>query len=281
MKKIDVKLTLRKLDIKPKKHLGQNFLIDNNIAQKMIIESQLTKDDIILEIGPGLGALTESLVERVKKVYAIEIESKFCEFLSNRFSKYNNIEIINADILKIDIPNCDKAVSNIPYSITGPLLEKVFFKPNPPQGILTVEKNIADRIFLKEDYKKFSRITISLNTFMEPIYRFNISRNCFYPIPKIDLTLIKIKPKENLNPFLLDNNNLNFFLKFVAGIMPYKNKNILNALKLFLKNDKEEISKILLKNNFENKKISSLNIEDFVRLSNLFINSKKIKKNSD
>jgi len=275
MNKSNVQLILKQLKIRPKKRLGQNFLIDRNIGDKIIRESELSGDDIVLEIGPGLGILTELLVRNVKKVYAIEIESKFCAYLFEKLAEFDNIEIINADILKVELPFCNKVVSNIPYSITGPLLEKVFFKHNPPQGILTVEKNIAERIFFKEDYKNFSRITISLNTFMEPIEKFNISRTCFYPTPKIDLALIKIKPKKDLNPFLLDNDNKNFFLKFIAGIMPYKNKNIANALKLYLKNDKQEILKILSKNNFENKKIFNLTLEDLIRLSKLFINSKK------
>jgi len=272
----NVQLILKQLKIRPKKNLGQNFLIDKNIAKKIIIESELSVNDVILEIGPGLGVLTEFLVEKVNKIYAVEIESKFCTYLSEKFSEWDNFKIINGDILKIKLPKCDKVVSNIPYSITGPLLEKVFFKQNPPQGIITVEKNIAQRIFFKENYKNFSRITITLNSFMEPVSKFNISRNCFYPTPNVDLTLIKIKPKDNINPFLLKNDNKNFFLKFVAGIMPYKNKNIANALKLYLGNDKEKILQILRKNNFKNNKIFSLKIEDFIELSKLFITSKKI-----
>ena len=272
----NVQLILKQLKIRPKKNLGQNFLIDKNIAKKIIIESELSVNDVILEIGPGLGVLTEFLVEKVNKIYAVEIESKFCTYLSEKFSEWDNFKIINGDILKIKLPKCDKVVSNIPYSITGPLLEKVFFKQNPPQGIITVEKNIAQRIFFKENYKNFSRITITLNSFMEPVSKFNISRNCFYPTPNVDLALIKIKPKDNINPFLLKNDNKNFFLKFVAGIMPYKNKNIANALKLYLGNDKEKILQILRKNNFKNNKIFSLKIEDFIELSKLFINSKKI-----
>jgi len=115
---------------------------------------------------------------------------------------------------------------------------------------------------------------------MEPVSKFNISPNCFYPTPNVDLALIKLKPKEDLNPFLLNSENRIFFLKFVAGIMPYKNKNLANALKLYLGSDKEKIIQILRKNNFDNNKIFNLKIEDFIELSKLFINSEK-KKISD
>jgi len=272
----DVQLTLNRLNLKPKKHLGQNFLIDENISRKIITTSEITSKDIILEIGPGLGALTESIVKKVKKIYAIEIDPKLSKYLSEKFSVYNNIEIINDDILKINLPKHDKIISNIPYTITGPILEKAFFKQNPPSGILTIEKSIGKRIFLSENYKEFSRISVSLNAFMKPIIKYNIPRNSFYPVPKIDLLLIKIIPNENLHPVLLDEYSITFFLKFVAGIMPYKNKDLGNALSYYFKAtnqihySKEKILQILKNNNYENKKLFKYKIKEFVELSSLF-----------
>ncbi len=235
-------------------------------------------------MGPGLGALTEVLVEQIKKIYAIEIESKFCSYLSKKFFERDNLEIMNADILRVEIPHCNKVISSIPYSITGPLLEKLFFKANPPQGILIIEKNIAERIFFKNRYKKFSRITITLNSFMKPVKKFNISRNSFYPTPNIDLSLIKMISKTDINFFLFDNVRKSFFLKFVAGIMPYKNKNMLNALNLYFKSNnninlkKEEILDILkIHNYFSNKinnKVFKFKIKDFVELSKIFFSYK-------
>jgi 16S rRNA (adenine1518-N6/adenine1519-N6)-dimethyltransferase len=160
MNKKDVQLVLNRLDVKPKKNWGQNFLIDNNIASKIISESDISSQDTILEIGPGLGALTEDLIKSAKKVYLIEKEPKFCYYLSDKFSTRDNVEIINDDILKVDIPPHDKVVSNIPYTITGAILEKVFYKQNPPMGVISIEKNIAERIFLSNNYKKFSRISL-------------------------------------------------------------------------------------------------------------------------
>ena len=276
MNKKDLQLVLNQLNVKPKKSWGQNFLIDNNIATKIINQSDISKQDVILEIGPGLGAITEELITRAKKVVAVEKEPKFCSYLSDKFSKYDNIEIINGDILKIDIPPHDKVISNIPYTITGPILEKVFFKRNPPLGIISIEKSIAERIFLSKNYKNFSRISVTLNSFMIPARKFDISRSCFYPAPKIDITLIKIAPKENIDPFLEENNSKIFFLKFIAGIMPYKNKDIVNALFLFFKSknknrfSKEEVLKILQENDFGNNKLFSLNIEEFLKLSKVF-----------
>ncbi|UCD00868.1 MAG: ribosomal RNA small subunit methyltransferase A [Promethearchaeota archaeon] len=278
MKLRDVKLILNKLGVSPDRRLGQNFLIDNNIIKKIITKSELLKDDIILEIGPGLGALTEKLVEKVKKVYAIEIDPRLCSYLEKKFLEYDNIDIINADILNLDLPIHNKVVSNIPYSITGPIFEKIFYNSNPPEGIMIIEKKIVDRIFYNGNYENFSRITVSFNAFMKLKNNFFVSRNCFFPIPNIDLSLIKISPREEINQFLLNDDNKNFFLKFIAGIMPYKNKNLLNALELFLKNNKIikfnklRINQILQTNKYNNIKVFRLKIEEFIELSKLFSN---------
>lgn len=278
MKLRDVKLILNKLGVSPDRRLGQNFLIDNNIIKKIITKSELLKDDIILEIGPGLGALTEKLVEKVKKVYAIEIDPRLCSYLEKKFLEYDNIDIINADILNLDLPFHNKVVSNIPYSITGPIFEKIFYNSNPPEGIMIIEKKIVDRIFYDGNYENFSRITVSFNAFMKLKNNFFVSRNCFFPIPNIDLSLIKISPREEINQFLLNDDNKNFFLKFIAGIMPYKNKNLLNALELFLKNNKLikfnklRINQILQTNKYNNIKVFKLKIEEFIELSKLFSN---------
>ncbi|MFX1573007.1 MAG: 16S rRNA (adenine(1518)-N(6)/adenine(1519)-N(6))-dimethyltransferase RsmA [Promethearchaeota archaeon] len=279
----EVNLILSKLNLRPKKHLGQNFLIDDNLLKKILFLSEVSKDDIVLEIGPGLGTLTEPLIKNAKKVYAIEINSILSAYLSEKFSVYNNCEVINSDILKIDIPPHNKVISNIPLTITGPIFEKVFFKQDPPQGILVIEKSIANRIFLTGNYKMFSRITVGVNTFLTPILKIDISKNSFYPSPKIDLNLIKLVPKENLNPFLLKKERASFFLKFISGIMPYKNKKLVNALTMFFKANKnnnynkERISSLLYEKNYGNDRIFTYSIEDLINICILFYTGKIIK----
>ncbi|MBY8989870.1 MAG: ribosomal RNA small subunit methyltransferase A [Candidatus Lokiarchaeota archaeon] len=264
------------LDFKPKKHLGQNFIIDTNIIHKIINLSDISREDVVLEIGPGFGSLTDLLVEKAKKVYAVEVDPVLSKYLEEKYSIHNNIEIIPDDILKAEIPLHTKVVSNIPYKITGPILETIFYKKNPPQGILTIENSIAVRLFLSQNYKNLSRISIGLNTFMKPISKYVIPRASFYPIPKIDLALIKLIPKENLDPSLHEQESIKLYLKLIAGIMPYKNKNIVNALHLFFKVNKnktftkEKIRKLLQQNNFENEKLFNYKIDEFVELSKIF-----------
>ena len=148
MNRREVELILKNLNIKPNKKLGQNFLTDKNITKKIISVSEISQNDIILEIGPGLGIITQELVNLVKKIYAIEIDHRLYSYLNDKFSTYDNVEIIHGDILKVEIPKHNKVISNIPYTITGSILDKIFFRINSPVGILTIEKSIADRIFL-------------------------------------------------------------------------------------------------------------------------------------
>lgn len=260
---------LNQLNLTPRKSLGQNFLVDESLLKRMISMGEITIDDIILEIGPGLGTLTELLAERAKKIIAVEIDPVLSDFLHERFREKDNIELIREDILRAKLPTFDKVISNIPYSITGPLFEQVFFKKSPPSGVLTIEKNLADRIFTQGDYKTISRITISVNTFLEPFEKIKISKNCFYPVPKIELSLIKLVPKKNIDVFLQEDDQIHFFLNFIAGVMPFKNKDLLNALMMYLKNanmefSKKEISKAIESAKLVSKKVFSLKIDEFV-----------------
>ncbi|MFO7797678.1 MAG: 16S rRNA (adenine(1518)-N(6)/adenine(1519)-N(6))-dimethyltransferase RsmA [Promethearchaeati archaeon] len=273
MNKKEVKLVLKNLDLSPKKSLGQNFLTDERTLSKIIQFSDISRKDIILEIGSGLGALTKKLIENANKVYAYEIDKKLYQHLMKKFSHISNLKLINQDILEESLPDHNKVVSNIPYSITGPILEKVFFKSNPPEGNLLIEKTIADRVFYKDKYHNFSRITVTVNSFMESTERIQISKNSFYPSPKINLSLIKLKPRQKIHPFLLHQKTRQFFLKFIAGIMPYKNKNIANAIKLFLKEenitaiDKDKVINKLKENNYKNQKVSQFAIDNFASIA--------------
>lgn len=273
MNRKEVQFILRQLKVTPKKSLGQNFLIDLNILQKIISEANLNKNDVVVEIGTGLGIITSELISKVKKVYSYEINSKLFQYASQKFSGLSNIELFNEDILQVEIPYHNKIVSNIPYTLTGPIFEKIFYKETPPEGVLIIEKSIANRIFFSGTYKDFSRITVTFNAFMTPIKMRNVSSNSFFPRPNIDLSLVKVRPRDTINSFLLKNENLGFFLNFIAGVMPYKNKNILNALELFFKNNnsysltRKELLEFLKEYKIKNIKLFQFNIDNLINLS--------------
>ncbi|MGV9197409.1 MAG: 16S rRNA (adenine(1518)-N(6)/adenine(1519)-N(6))-dimethyltransferase RsmA [Promethearchaeia archaeon] len=274
--KSKVKEILRNLDLRPNKHLGQNFLIDEEILQKILDYSNVSKQDEILEIGPGLGILTEKLLQFAGKVHGIEIDHKLAQYLQEKFHKLDNFHLIEADILKVELPNYSKVVSNIPYSITGPLFEKVFFRSAPVSCIVTIEKRLADRIFYEKNYKNFSRITVSVNSFLKPMERMDIPRSSFYPAPKIPLNLIKLNPRENINSFLQDKEARHFYLDFIAGIMPYKNKKMSNALVYFSKSrdflhppNKKTLKAILKEQEIADKKVFMYSIQSFIKLAKI------------
>ena len=276
MNKSEVLLILKQLGIKPNKSLGQNFLINKNTVSKIIFESNIKRTQSILEIGPGLGALTEDLVKNSNQIYAYEIDSVLFSYLSNKFSNNENLKLFNKDILKAKIPSHDIIISNIPYSITGPIFEKVFYKPQPPRGALIIENSIAERLFNRINYKSFSRITVTFNAFMKPVRKFKISRFDFFPVPKIELALVIVEPRKEIDQMLLSDNGRTFFLKFVAGIMPYKNKNIANAVYYFIKNDKnfayskQDIEDFLHQNHIKNNKVAHFSVTEIVELSRKF-----------
>jgi len=276
MNKSEVLLILKQLGIKPNKSLGQNFLINKNTVSKIIFESNIKRTQSILEIGPGLGALTEDLVKNSNQIYAYEIDSVLFSYLSNKFSNNENLKLFNEDILKAKIPSHDIIISNIPYSITGPIFEKVFYKPQPPRGALIIENSIAERLFNRINYKSFSRITVTFNAFMKPVRKFKISRFDFFPVPKIELALVIVEPRKEIDQMLLSDNGRTFFLKFVAGIMPYKNKNIANAVYYFIKNDKnfayskQDIEDFLHQNHIKNNKVAHFSVTEIVELSRKF-----------
>ena len=278
MNKKETQLILKEQRIRPNNKLGQNFLFDKNVVSKVISKSHISEDDVILEIGSGLGALTEELVKYGNKLHAYEIDLKLFQYLTKKFSKNKNLMLYNEDILKADIPPHNIVISNIPYSITGAIFEKIFYNENPPRGALIIEDSIAERIFSKKNYKKFSRITVSFNAFMEPLKKYKISRLTFIPTPKIDLALIIVKPRDKIAQFLMHEKERTFFLKFVAGIMPYKNKNLVNAISLFLKNEtqsdfsKNDLYRYINDTNLTEKKIAQFKVDEIVELSKSIFN---------
>jgi 16S rRNA (adenine1518-N6/adenine1519-N6)-dimethyltransferase len=207
------------------------------------------------------------------KIYAYEIDFKLFQYLTEKFTENENIQLFNEDILKAEIPPHDIVIANIPYSITGAIFDKVFYKERSPRGVLIIENSIAERIFSKNTYKNFSRITVTFNAFMKPEKKYKISRFNFIPIPKIELALIIVKPREDVDQFLIEEKQREFFLRFVAGLMPYKNKNLVNALSLFLKNQdvknfsKKEVYNFIRSSNFTNQKVAQFELDEFVELS--------------
>ena len=197
----------------PKKSLGQNFLIDQNIINKIVKIGDVKKSKIVLEIGPGYGNLTKKIANmKPNKIFAIEKDKKLSSFLKESFKEFNKIEIINNDIFNIiENKNLGQNITvfgNLPYNISTQILASlVLLKKWPPWYeilIFMFQKEVADRILAKQNSRNFGRLSILCNWRLEIKKHFNVSKNCFYPKPKINSTVLSFKPKKN-NEFNIKN----------------------------------------------------------------------------
>ena len=243
---------MKKLPL-PKKSLGQNFLIDQNITNKIIKIGNISTDNTILEIGPGYGSLTKKIANMFpKKIFAIEKDKKLISHLENSLNNYNNIEIINGDILDIikkkDFEKNIIVFGNLPYNISTQILaEFVLLRRWPPWYkilIFMFQKEVADRIIAKNNSKNFSRLSVLCNWRLEIKKHFNISKNCFYPKPKVNSTILSFQAKEK-------------------DVFPIKNpKNLEMITRIFFSNRRKMINKNFVKLFKNNKSIANeLNLD--------------------
>ena len=196
-----------------KKSLGQNFLVDDNIINKIIKINNSLENKPVLEIGPGRGALTEKILEhKPKELVAIEKDEDLFLFLKEKFKNFNQLKIINNDILNIiKKKNLEKKVivfGNLPYNISTQILASfILIDEWPPWYevlIFMFQKEVADRILAKSNSKEFGRLSVLCNWRLDVKKQFDVSKNCFFPKPKINSTVLSFKPKKN-NKFLIKN----------------------------------------------------------------------------
>jgi 16S rRNA (adenine1518-N6/adenine1519-N6)-dimethyltransferase len=243
-----------------KKKLGQIFLIDEEVAKKEIQYCNISKKDIVLEIGPGKGILTKILAKKAKEVIAIEIDKKLYTHLINSLL-YNNILFINDDFLKINlnnIPKFNKIVSNLPFQISLPITIKLL-KYDFDKAVLIYQKEFAERMVAKAGNKKYSRLSVLIYYYSYCYILENISKTKFSPIPKIDCSIVKLMPRKT-SPFYLKNES--FFFDLTKNLFKYRRKKIQNNLK---KQYKFNLNTIPFKNN----RIEELSPEKIGELSNI------------
>ena len=230
-----------------KKNLGQNFLQDEKILQKIVESVMCTEDDCIVEIGPGHGALTKYLVKYNCPVIAFEIDREVKPVLDR--IKAPNLRVVYEDFMKVNVkeylPDNYKnlyIIANIPYYITTPILEKIIAENlNEKSCTLMVQKEVADRFSAKSGSKDYSSISVYLDYYYQVKKLFEVPRKAFYPVPNVDSAIIKLDKKAKRD--LADENN---FFKFVKSAFQFKRKNLRNNLKNY---DLEKINSILVKYN--------------------------------
>lgn len=283
----ETRFILNKYNIKADKKLGQNFLISDEAVSKIIDSSDITENDLVIEIGPGLGTLTKELLEKAAKVIAIELDTRMIKILNDRFSLYNNFEIINEDVLKVDLEKLIsdqknnlpqiknvKIVANLPYYITTPIIMKLLEDRLSIDTItVMIQKEVADRIVSVPGSKLSGAITYTVNYYAEPESIRLVGRECFIPQPNVDSEVIKLNVRKEP---VIKVKNQDLFFSIIKCSFMQRRKTLINALvNGNIIENKETAKKILneLKLN-ENIRGEVLSIEEFGRLSDYIENIK-------
>ena len=257
---------LRQQRIFPKKRLGQNFTIDDSFLKSMMEYADLNSNDIVLEVGAGLGFLTRLLATRARKVIAIEVDSQLIAILRRRFSDAHNVELIEHDILTADVSEFDKVVSTPPYSISSPLLFWLLdtqFKI----AVMTLQEEFAKRLTAQVGSKDYSRLTVATYRRADVELLDHVSRDCFYPPPDVDSTIVRLKPKPT--PFRV--NDETTFFGVLQAVFTQPNRKLRNAIMPFLLKRgvvKEEAQVFADSLTFHDKRVRELAPEDFGALAN-------------
>jgi 16S rRNA (adenine1518-N6/adenine1519-N6)-dimethyltransferase len=267
-----IKDLIREYGLRPKKSLGQNFLITPVHNLKIINSAGLLGNEIVLEIGPGLGSLTQLLAKRAKKIIAVELDSTLIPPLREILSGYTNVEIIQGDILKKDLSNLIPesnyvVIANIPYYITSKLIRKLLEAPNRPNRIiLTVQHEVAQRICATPP--DMNLLGLSVQVYGKPNFVGKIPAGAFYPIPKVDSGIIRI---DILNSPRILPEIIDIFFKLIKAGFNQKRKNLRNSLSSGLSLSKLEMEEILLRAGIDpTRRPQTLNINEWELISRCY-----------
>lgn len=256
------------------KSLGQNFLIDGNIVRKIGQEGNITKEDYVLEIGPGIGTLTEELALNAKKVVAVELDKSLLPILDETLRDYPNIEIIHGDILRVDINRLIeekmaggpiKVVANLPYYVTTPIIAKLMEEDlNIESIIIMIQKEVAHRIVASPGSKQYGSLSVFVKFYTQPEILIPVPKTVFMPQPKVDSAVIRLNIKRDLPEI-----DRKIFFQVVKAAFSKRRKTILNSLSSNPWGlDKEEIKEVLKGANIPlQERAENLKIEDFIKIS--------------
>lgn len=269
---------LQKYEFNFQKKFGQNFLIDTHVLDKIIAAAEITKDDFVLEIGPGIGTMTQYLACAAREVAAVEIDKALIPILKDTLSDYENVSVINEDILKVDIKALAdeknggrpiKVVANLPYYITTPIIMGLFENHVPLESItVMVQKEVADRMQVGPGTKDYGALSLAVQYYAEPYIVANVPPNCFMPRPKVGSAVIRLK-RHAKPPVEVQDEHLMFAI--IRASFNQRRKTLANGLKNaeHLGLSKEEIAQAVEElGKGPSIRGEALTLEEFARLSN-------------
>lgn len=276
---------LRRHDFNFKKKFGQNFLTDHNILTKITQTAELSKEVNVIEIGPGIGSLTQYLLEEAAEVMAFEIDKSLIPILEETMAPYNNFTLVSADILKVDLlseiqkfknPNLPiKVVANLPYYITTPILMHLIESKIPfSEFVVMMQKEVADRIAASPKTKAYGSLSIAVQYYMEASVAFIVPRTVFIPAPNVDSAILKMVRREAP---LVEVEDEEWFFKTMHSSFVHRRKTLMNNLQAaFGKESKPEIEKLLAQAEISPTiRGEALSIEEFAKLADALLPLKK------
>ncbi len=274
-----------------KKSFGQNFLTDTNILNKIVDAADLSDEVGVIEIGPGIGALTEFIARKAKKVVAYEIDPRLIPILAETLAPYDNVKIIHQDILKADVASMIEeefkdvkeiaVVANLPYYITTPIITKIIDDKTPilmgliekklpiDRYVTMMQKEVAQRLSASPGSKDYNALSIAVQYYTEAKIALTVPKTVFIPAPNVDSAVVRLTKRKELAVDVLDED---FFMEVVHGAFRQRRKTLQNNLNQhFTSLSKEEVTAILEEANIlPNRRGESLSIEEFAHLSNVF-----------
>ena len=272
---------LQKYNFNFQKKFGQNFLIDTHVLDKIIRESGITKEDCVLEIGPGIGTMTQYLAENAREVVAVEIDDHLIPILEDTLSAYDNVTVIHNDILKVDIGKIVeeknagkpiKVVANLPYYITTPIIMGLFESHVPLKSItIMVQKEVADRMQVGPGTKDYGALSLAVQYYAEPEIVANVPPNCFMPRPNVGSAVIRLTRYDNPP---VDVKDEKFMFALIRASFNQRRKTLVNGLTnaANLKVTKEQILGVLEEMNLSATiRGEALTLEQFATLANLLL----------
>ena len=279
----ETKFIMKKYNIRANKNLGQNFLINEEVVNEIINSSEISKEDLVIEIGPGLGTLTKYLLEKAGKVICIELDPKMVKILKDRFSLYDNFEIINQDVLKVDlkalinnekqnnnIKNA-KIVANLPYYITTPIIMKLLEEELDLESItVMIQKEVADRLIAIPGQKNTGAITYSVYYYAESKAIIEVPNSSFIPEPEVTSKVIKLEIRKEP---IVKPKDVKKMKQVIKNAFTQKRKTLLNSLtntKIF-KNKQQGIEILNAIGLNENIRPEELTLEEFASISNMLL----------
>lgn len=271
----ETRFIMDKYHITANKNLGQNFLIDDEAVAGIVEAANVSKDDLIIEIGPGLGTLTKELLDRAGKVICIELDKRMIEILNDRFSMYDNFKVLNDDVLKVDLKTLianekiknTKIVANLPYYITTPIIMKLLEERLNIETItVMIQKEVADRLVTKPGTGDTGAITYTIHYYTEPKRVLEVPNTAFIPAPKVNSTVINLNILKKPRVTVKDEAKL---FEVIKTAFMQKRKTLVNALANSSKfGTKEQIEKILQTLEIDNKiRPEKLTLEEFTQIA--------------